>query len=451
MRNARLGTVAVASMLALAACSSTGATGSTATTGSGSVATPDAAQIRLWLNGTDTPQELRDYLTTTFATQNPGSKLVIEQQDWTGLVPRLQTALASESQTPDLVEIGNTQAPTFTYAGAFSDITGMYDELGGKKLLPGFVAAGSADGKLFAVPYYSGARAVFYRKDLFAAANVTVPTTLAEFTAAAVALQKANPAGTPNFSGFWLPGQDWYNGTAWIYTYGGELAVKDGSSWKGALSGPKSQEALAQVQKLFTDGTKAPRDANSDKPWVPFNNGEAAMFSAPTWARWSIDLPECNKGVAADDKSDAAKALLADQQKCNEDKTGIFPLPGLTKGTPATVFAGGSNIAIPAKSTHQELAKNLLRIIFSKDYQTMLAKNGLIPANSDDAAAMGTDVYATTAISAALGAKLTPAAEKWADVEGARILEDFFQKVAGGADLASTSAATDKLITDTLN
>ena len=143
VRTARFGTVAVAGMLALAACSSTGATGTTATTtGPGSVATPDAAQIRLWLNGTDTPKELRDYLTTTFAAQNPGSKLVIEQQDWNGLVPRMQTALASESQTPDLVEIGNTQAPTFTYAGAFSDITGMYDELGGKKLLPGFVAAG---------------------------------------------------------------------------------------------------------------------------------------------------------------------------------------------------------------------------------------------------------------------------------------------------------------------
>ncbi|PVU82194.1 ABC transporter substrate-binding protein [Cellulomonas sp. WB94] len=439
-------------MLALAACSSTGATGTTATTtGPGSAATPDAAQIRLWLNGTDTPQELRDYLTTTFAAENPGSTLVIEEQDWNGLVPRLQTALASESQTPDLVEIGNTQAPTFTYAGAFSDISSMYDELGGDKLLPGFVAAGSADGKLYAVPYYSGARAVFYRKDLFAAANVTVPTTLDEFTAAAIALQTANPAGTPNFSGFWLPGQDWYNGTAWIYTYGGDLAVKDGSSWKGALSSPKSQEALAQVQKLFTEGTKAPKDADSNEPWVPFNNGEAAMFSAPTWARWSIDLPECNKGVAADDKSDAAKALLADQQKCNEDKTGIFPLPGLTKGTSATVFAGGSNIAIPAKSSHQELAKNLLRIMFGTDYQTMLAKNGLIPANSDDAAAMGTDVYATTAISAALGAKLTPAAEKWADVEGARILEDFFQKIAGGADLASTAADADKLIADTLN
>ncbi|HEY3438172.1 MAG TPA: ABC transporter substrate-binding protein, partial [Actinotalea sp.] len=113
--------------------------------------------------------------------------------------------------------------------------------------------------------------------------------------------------------------------------------------------------------------------------------------------------------------------------------------------------AGGSNIAIPAKSQHQDLAKNLMRIIFSEQYQTMLAKNGLIPANTKYASALGDDVYAKAAIAAALPAKLTPPAEKWADVEGARILEDFFQKIAGGADLASAAKDADQQIADTLN
>jgi N,N'-diacetylchitobiose transport system substrate-binding protein len=432
-------------LLALSACSST------APADDESDAPAEGAEIRLWLNGTDTPQELRDYLIATFAEENPGSTLVIEEQDWNGLVPRLQTALTSADQTPDLVEIGNTQTPTFAYAGAFSDVSDLYDELGGKKLLQGFVEAGTVDGTVYALPYYSGARAVFYRKDLFAAAGATVPTTLAELTATAVKIQQANPAGTPNFSGFWFPGQDWYNGTAWIYTHGGEIAVQDGDEWVGALSSPESQKALAEVQTLFQTGTNAPKDADSNEPWVPFNNGEAAMFSAPTWARWSIDLPECNKAVDPEDESDAAKALLTEQQKCNEEKTGVFALPGLEAGTPATVFAGGSNIAIPAKSQNQDLAKNLLTIMFSEEYQTMLATNGLIPANSDYASALGDDVYATAALDAALGAKLTPAAEKWADVEGARILEDFFQQVASGADLAEAAAAADQQIADTLN
>ncbi|MDP5183484.1 extracellular solute-binding protein [Blastococcus sp. BMG 814] len=439
VRTSGLAAASVGLLLALSACG-----------GANEAEAGGSEEIRLWLAGSDTPQELRDYLVETFEAEHEGMSLVIEEQDWSGLVPRLQTALSSESQTPDVVEIGNTQSPTFTHAGAFSDISDLVDELGGDDLLEGFVEAGTVDGDVYAVPYYSGARAVFYRKDLFQQAGVEVPTTLAEFGDAAVALQQANPTGKPNFSGFWLPGQDWYNGIAWIYSNGGNLAEQDGDAWVGALSSPEAQEGLQQVQELFANATSAPRDADSAEPWVPFNNGEAAMFSAPTWARWSIDLPECNQGVDPDDESEAAQAALAEQQACNEERTGIFPLPGPTAGEPATVFAGGSNIAIPAMSGNQEAARDLLRIIFSEEYQTMLAENGLIPGNSEYADALGDDVYAQAALAAALDAQLTPPAEKWADVEAARILEDFFQEVASGADLAEASARADQLITDTL-
>ena len=53
-------------------------------------------------------------------------------------------------------------------------------------------------------------------------------------------------------------------------------------------------------------------------------------------------------------------------------------------GKPAPVFAGGSNIGISAKSARTtSLSKELLKIIFSAEYQQMLGKNGLGPANSD--------------------------------------------------------------------
>ncbi|GAB7191575.1 sugar ABC transporter substrate-binding protein [Kineococcus sp. NUM-3379] len=444
MASARSGRLAalVVGALALAACGGDAEGG-----GAGS----STSEVRLWLAGSDTPQELRDHLVKTFEAQNPGAKLKIEEQDWTGLVPRLQTALASEEQTPDLVEIGNTQSATFTHAGAFSDLGDLTAELGGDDLLEGFVEAGTVDGTVYAVPYYSGSRAVFYRKDAFAAAGVEVPKTLEEFTAAAVRLQETAGAGKPGYSGFWFPGQDWYNGIAWVYTHGGDLAVQEGGTWKGALSAPEAQKGLAQVQQLFTTATRAPRDADSEEPWIAFNNGESAMFSAPTWARWSIALPECDKGADPEGESPENKALLAEQQKCNEEKTGIFPLPGLQPGQVANVFAGGSNIAIPAKSQNQDLAKNLLKIIFSEEYQTMLAENGLIPGNEKYSGALGDDAYSQAALAAAVDAELTPAAEKWADVEGARILEDFFQKIASGADVAQAAAEADKLITDTLS
>ena len=101
-----------------------------ATSGGG----PKTADIRVWLNGTDTPQEARDWLKQTFEDEHPGSTLTIEQQEWEGLVEKLTTSLSSDSETPDVVEVGNTQAPTFTTAGAFSDLTDQLPELGGDDL-----------------------------------------------------------------------------------------------------------------------------------------------------------------------------------------------------------------------------------------------------------------------------------------------------------------------------
>src|SRR5689334_4966369 len=85
-------------------------------------AEPATGNIRVWLNGEDTPKEAREFLKTTFEAQNPGSTLTIEIQQWTGLVDKLTTSLSS-SDSPDVVEVGNTQAPAFTSAGAFADLT----------------------------------------------------------------------------------------------------------------------------------------------------------------------------------------------------------------------------------------------------------------------------------------------------------------------------------------
>ena len=120
--------IAALALTTLAACGDDGDNDSDGSSGGGDA---QAADIRVWLNGTDTPQEARDWLKKTFEEQNEGSTLTIEQQEWDGLVEKLTTSLASESETPDVVEIGNTQAPTFTAAGAFSDLTDQLDDLGG--------------------------------------------------------------------------------------------------------------------------------------------------------------------------------------------------------------------------------------------------------------------------------------------------------------------------------
>jgi N,N'-diacetylchitobiose transport system substrate-binding protein len=418
-----LGAVALigASALVLAGC----AGGSD----DGGSSSEEGAEIRVWLVGTDTPQDARDYLKQTFEEENPGSTLVIEEQQWTGLVDKLTTSLSS-NDSPDIVEMGNTQAPAFTSSGALLSLEDIYDDLGGDDLLPGFVQAGSWDDALYAAPYYSGARVVFYNTAMYEQAGVSVPTTLDEYVSNGVTLAGA----LPGVSGVYFPGKDWYNGLPFIWENGGEIAVQDGEEWDAQLSSEESLAGLAQVQELMTKASLAPKDGDEADAWVPFRTEQSATYSAPSWAYWSI--------VADEDKQPTAVA----------ETTGYYALPGMDGGA-AQVFAGGSNIGIAAKSKNQDLAKSALEIMLSDEYQTILAENGLVPAlvSLGDKVAAATPELATVIAEAAANAKLTPASPNWADVEAQGIMQDLFVNIANGGDVEELATAADEQIEEILN
>lgn len=420
MRKLGIAALGAAAALTLAGCATTGS----------DVASDEGAEIRVWLVGTDTPDAARDYLVETFEEEHPGSTLVIEEQSWDGLVDRLTTSL-SGSDSPDIVEVGNTQAAAFTSAGAFLDLTEHYDELGGDDLLPGFVEAGSYDGKFYAAPLYSGSRLVFYKKDALEAAGLSVPGDLDEYIANGEALAEANPGK----SGIWWPGQDWYNALPYIWENGGEVAVPDGDEWDAQLSSDESVAGLEQVQQVMTNASLAPKDGNETNPQVGYCDGTTLQLSAPSWVKWSILAP-------AD----------AETPGCPEEEAnlGVYALPGKDGGA-AQVFAGGSNIGISAKSKHPELALDAMKIILSDEFQTIYGENGLVPAKLSLADTLGTDEVAQAIAAAAGNAKLTPASPKWADVEAAGILQDLFVKIAQGGDVQALAEEADQKIEDILN
>ena len=437
-----LAAVATASALVLAGCSAAPG-GAPSTDGKGKTVT-------LWLVGADTPDPLRTYLKDEFKKET-GATLKIEQQDWSDIVTKLTTALPDANNTPDVTEMGNTQSPTFTNVGAFLDISDMYKELGGSDLLQSFVDAGKVGGKNYTLPYYFGSRYMFYRKDVWSAAGVTVPTTLDEFNQDVATIAQKNPKAIKDFSGIYLGGQDWRDGISWIFANGGDIATEKGGKWTATLESDKSLKGLQQLQDLYKNASKAPNDAKDSNQYIYLNDSDvstnadnsttptslsAATIMAPGWAHWSIGDASTKDGKTV--------------RTWNDNTFGTFVLPG-NDGKPAPVFAGGSNIGISAKSKNPGLSKTLLKIMFSKTYQEMLGKNGLGPANSKYVDSLGDDQFAKALIASSSNSKLTPAAPGWASVEAGNVMEEFFCKIRDASDLKALAQQYDAKITPMLN
>ncbi|MBT0770904.1 extracellular solute-binding protein [Kineosporia sp. J2-2] len=426
MKIRALAAVGIATALALSACGG----GSDDTASSDTEGAAQTGTIRLWLNGEDTPQELVDYAKTEFEKQNPGSTLEFERQQWTGIVEKLTTSLSS-NDSPDVVELGNTQAQAFEAAGALLDITDRKAELGGDDLVQSLVESGSYDGRFYGVPYYGGARIVVYRKDLFKDAGIEIPTTTQEFVDAGVKLKQEN-SDTEDFSGIYFPGKYWYAALPFIWDNGGDIATQNGGQWTGQLSTPGSVAGLTTVKTIMDTASAAPKDADESKDYLDFCKGRIGMLMGPGWKVGQIV-----------NEDDGCPKL--------EKDIGAFALPGKTEGTLAPSFLGGSNLAVSAKSEHPELALSLLKILSGDEYQTKLADLGLLPVKKSLLGEVSGDEAAKAQAEAAENTRFTPASENWAGVEAGSVLPDMLVAIAQGKDIATETKTADEAIASALN
>ena len=389
----------------------------------------EAGSIRLWLNGGDTPDEVVEFAVAEFNKIHPDVEVVFERQQWSGLVERLTTALSS-SDTPDIVELGNTQAQAFEAAGALENLTADRDSLGGDDLLQSLLEAGTYNGDYYGVPYYAGARIIVYRTDLFEAASIDVPTTIDEMIEAAEKLT-AN-SDTPNFSGFYLPGRNWYAALSFVWEEGGNIATSDGDTWTGELSSPASIAGLERFAEVFDRANAAPADSDDAADYIAFCNGEVGMMPAPGWKPGQILNPD-----------DGCPEL--------EGNIGVFAMPGNNPGTTAPVFLGGSVLGIAANSENKELAQDLLEIMIGIDYQSRIAETGLLPARVSLLDQVGGSDAAVAQALAAANSRFVPSSENWAAVEAAFVLQDMLTKIAQGDDVADAAESADAAIEEILN
>jgi len=409
-------------VLAAAGCSSSDDGGSQSGTGG-------SKTLTVWLMDGSAPDKLVADLNTEFQAAHSGVKVTYAKQQWNGIQDKLTTALASNSP-PDVIELGNTQTAKFASSGALADLTGKVSDLGGQNWLKAMTESGAWQGKQYGVPFYAANRVVIYRTDLFSKAGVSAPTSLDQWISDGQKLAAANKSNG-RFMPLYLPGQNWYFLSSLIWDQGGDLAVKNGDTWKGALDTQQAQAGIADYKQLFDSLSKAPADTDEATPqqFQVMAKGNIGMMIGLPW--------ELNSAVG--------------ETPSLKSKLGAFPIPSHTAGKTAPVFLGGSNLAVSAGSKQQDLAYEWLKLLAGEKYQTRLAKeNGVLPNSTTLAATtLGDDPVLGAMAKGAEDGRITPNDPTWAAVEATpNPIKDMLTKILSGkASAADAAAEANNLIT----
>src|SRR5213082_1937567 len=95
-----------------------------------------------------------------FQADHPGTTVDVQYQNWGDHLQKFDATLAA-GNTPDVIEMGNTEMTKYMAAGAFADLTSSKGSFANSSnWLAGLAKSGSFGGKVYGVPYYAGSRVV---------------------------------------------------------------------------------------------------------------------------------------------------------------------------------------------------------------------------------------------------------------------------------------------------
>ncbi|MGZ3103165.1 extracellular solute-binding protein [Streptomyces sp. H72] len=402
----------------LAACSSSG----DASDGAGGGPTA----LDVWLMRDSVSAEFQKDFETGFEKSHPDIDLKIQIQEWEGIGEKVTAALAS-NDAPDVIEVGNTQVAQYAQSGGLTDFTDRVDELGGGDWLKGLAEPGSYEGKQYGIPYYAANRVVIHRTDLFEQAGVDAAgiRTREQWVAAT---RKLDRGGT---QGIYLPGQNWYVLSGFVWDEGGDLAVESDGRWKGGLDSPEALRAMDFYRRLQALG-KGPKDSDEAQP-------PQAEVMAKGQVAQIIAVPGGAKVI--EEKNPELKGKL-----------GFFPIPGKSADRPGAVFTGGSDLVVPAVAAHQEEAFTFLRELTGDAWQKKLAvAMSYVPNKTTLADAVSADPGTAAMAAGAANGHATPNTPQWAAVEAKNPVKEYMTAVLTGRDARSEAAKASRTITDTLN
>jgi len=367
--------------------------------------------------------ELVAQANNAFTSSHPGWNVNVQYQQWSDHLQKFDATIAG-NDTPDVIEMGNTEMTAYMAAGAFTNLGSVKGQFANSsKWLAGLKASATYDGKLFGVPYYAGSRVITYRTDLFKKAGMKKPPkSLAQFQGELVKIGKMEKH-VKGFAPLYVGGEDWYTALSFVYDYGGSIAKKSHGKWVGTLASKKSVAGLKRFAAFFKatqPKSSATLDGTSPYPYTVFSQGRTAANYGPAWYT-------CCTG------------------KKYAKTTGQFVMPSHTKGKPMPGFLGGSDLAVPAQSGSKSQAEAWIADFTSTAIEKGLEQKGNIPNATN---LLGNSVNER----AAARSWFVPQAAHWVDVENGNILKTMLAQIlTHHLSVQKAAQVADSNIAQTLN
>ncbi len=394
-----------------------------ATTAQSSKAAGHTLTVWLQVDAQNGWPELVAQANNAFEASHAGWNVNVQYQQWGDHLQKFDATIAG-NDTPDVIEMGNTEMTAYMAANAFTNLGSVKSQFdNSSKWLAGLKASSTYGGKLFGVPYYAGSRVITYRTDLFKKAGAKKPpTSLTQFQGELTRIGKMEKH-VKGFAPLYVGGEDWYTALSFVYDYGGSIAAKSHGKWVGTLASKKSVAGLNRFKAFFKatqPKSTAQLDGTNPYPYTVFSQGRTAANYGPAWYT-------CCTG------------------KKYKNTTGQFVMPSHTKGKPMPGFLGGSDLAVPAQSNSKPDAEAWIADFTSTAVEKGLEAKGNIPNATN---LLGSSVNER----AAARSWFVPQAAHWVDVENGNILKTMLSQIlTGQLSVKKAAQVADSNIAQTLN
>ncbi|MCZ8521372.1 MULTISPECIES: sugar ABC transporter substrate-binding protein [Paenibacillus] len=324
----------------------------------------------------NSPKPDQDFLTTLkpYLDQNKHVTLKVTVLDWGSAWTKITTA-ATSGEGPDLLQLGTSWVPAIASMNGIEEISGKVKEIGGEEAyLPASWKTTKIEGtdKVYGVPWFVDARAIFYRTDAFKKAGVDPATAFDTWDSFREALKKVNGVqiGDQKMSALGIPGKnDWnvpHNLFPWIWSAGGSVLTKDNKA--AAFNDELSMDGILYYTGLVQDGLvdKTSLEKNSAQVESDFADGRSAALIAGPWMVKNFTTPTDAGGMA---------------EKLAASNYGVAPLPAGPKER--ATFIGGSNLTVFKGSKNKDAAWDVIRFLSTDEAQLSYAKlTGFLPAKT---------------------------------------------------------------------